>query len=165
MGSKVLQRSGKFTLSAHAKERVRQRVGISSTEAALAWVNESIANATKTYADGHKTHYITDAYNISCDGLRVITIVPTDNHVDYLMRFGDVVAKEARKLLTRYRRELRKAEIKVAELTLNYLKAKSPKVRDSIKRNLTNATDEKAKLEDEIKAIEIAADKYRVKVQ
>ena len=161
MNPKLFQKSGKFVLSAHAKERIRQRVGINSTEAALAWVNESIATANETYLDGHKTHYLTDSYDITCDKLRVITLTQTDNHIDYLTKFSNLVTKEATKLLTKYRRELRKAEILVAELTLNYLKAKSPKVRAIIQRNLTIATDERARIEDEVRAVEIAADKFK----
>lgn len=161
-----LKNSGKFVLTAHAKERIRQRVGISATEAALAWVNEAIAASTEFFEDkGRKHHhFLTDTYDIVCDNLRVVTVKPRENHNDYVSKFGGLLQKEVDKLLTIQHRELRKAEIKVAELTLNFLKAKSPKVRSTIQRNLTKATDERAKLEDEIKAIEIAAKRYGVTV-
>jgi hypothetical protein len=161
---KAFQKSGKFTLTSHAKERIRQRVGVDSVEAALAWVNENIASATTCNVEGNKTHYLTEAFDIVCDGLRVVTIKPVDNHTDYLTKFNAVLTKEATKLLTKYRRELRKAEITVAECTLNYLKAKSPKVKQSIQRRLTEATDVRAKISDEIRAVEIAAERYGVEV-
>lgn len=159
---KVTQRSGKFTLTSHAKERIRQRVGIDSVEAAIAWVNESIASATESYAQGDKSHYVTEAFDIVCAGLKVITLKPTNNHVDYVTKFGEVLTKEATKLLTKYRRELRKAEIAVAEHSLNFLKAKNPRIKEGINRRLTEATDVRAKLTDEIRAVEIAAERYGI---
>jgi hypothetical protein len=161
---KTIQKSRKFTLTAHAKERVRQRVGINSVEAAVAWVNEAIATAKDSFVKSRHYHYLTDNYEIITDGLTVITISPLTNHVDYATKFGSLIAKEATKLLAQYRKEFRKAEIAVAELTLNYLKAKSPKVRDSIKRKLTQATDLRAKIEDEIRAVKIAAEGYGIDI-
>lgn len=161
---KVIQKSGKFTLTSHAKERIRQRVGIDSVDAALAWANENIAKAAEVYAQGNKTHYVTEAFDIVCAGLKVVTIQPTNNHVDYLAKFNEVLTKEAAKLLKKYRRELRKAEISVAEFTLNYLKAKNPKIKAALQQKLTQATDMKAKLADEIRAIENAAERYGVSV-
>jgi hypothetical protein len=67
-------------------------------------------------------------------------------------------------LLTVHRRALRKAEINVVQLTLNFLKAKNPKIKDTIQARLTRAADEKARIEYEVKAIEIAARKYGVEV-
>lgn len=162
---KLIQKSGKFALTKHAGEKVRQRVGIESLEVATAWVNEEIAKAGEYSQESSKRFaYITDAFKIVCAGLSVITVIPTDNHVDYLAKFGEIVTKEATKLLTKYRREFRKAEIEVAEYTLNFLKAKNPKIKGNLQQKLTQATDDKAKLADEIRAIEIAAERYGVSV-
>lgn len=165
--SKMLQKSGKFTLTNHAKDRIRQRAGIESAETAVSWVNEEIAKATNVFSDKHDsklTHYLTDSFEMLCDGLKVVTVKNLEIKMDYTTKLGAAVAKEATKLLTVHRRALRKAEINVVQLTLNFLKAKNPKIKSGIQSKLTKAADEKAKLEYEVKAIEIAARKYGVEV-
>lgn len=154
--------ASEYILSDHATERIRQRVGIESAEVATAWVSEQIKKATRKFNDGHKTHFISEAIEIVTDGLQVITVKPAKNDRSYLDRLGAVVAKEVTKLLTKRERELRKAEIVIAEHTLNRLKARNPKTRALIEERLVKAIDEKQRITDDIYAVKKAARQYGV---
>jgi hypothetical protein len=158
----ALVKAGQFILTNHARERIRQRVGITSDSAAIAWVADQVKNAINVKHDGGKMHYLTDAFEIVCDGARVVTVKPAEFANKYLSEFKSVLIRETTKLLTKYERELRKAEIAVAEAQLNFLKARNPKIKEIIQRKLTDAIDYKAAVEDEIKAIKIAASRYGV---
>lgn len=158
----ALKKTGKFTLTSHAKDRLRQRLGIESSEAQTSWANETIATSQDVKAQGNKTVYVSESYEIVCDGLRVITVKPVDNVYSYVSKFKSVLKRETTKLLTPKERLLRKAEVKVAELTLNYLKAKNPNTKAIINERLVSATDEKQRLADEIYAIKKAAGQYGV---
>lgn len=151
-----------YTLSGHAKERIRQRVGIESEEAATAWASEQIKTATKTWQKAERTHYDVGNFEIVCGGNTVVTVLPKETTASYLDKFNEVIAKESTKLLAKYSRELRKAEISVAEAQLNFLKAKNPNTKAIIQRRLVEATDRKAGWEDEIKAVELAARRYGI---
>lgn len=161
----ALAQTGQFILTDHARERIRQRVGIVADSAAIAWVAEQVRRATETKRDGSKTHYTTDLFEIILDGAKVVTVKPSEHSNGYISKFNEVLTKEATKLLATYRRELHKAEIAVAEAQLNFLKARNPKVKATIQRRLTDAADYKATIEDEIKAVEKAAARYGVTVQ
>ncbi|MDQ0154965.1 hypothetical protein [Robertmurraya andreesenii] len=156
---------GRLTLSEHARERIRQRVGLIADYAALAWVADVIKNAKQQRRDGRKVHYITDLFEVIVDGVTVVTVKPTENTNGYITKFNEMLTKESRKLIATYRRELRKAEIAVAEAQLNYLKARNPKTRESIGARLTSAIDHKALITDKIKAVEIAAKRFGVTVE
>lgn len=162
--AEVMRNAGKYVLTDHAKDRIRQRAGIFAEDAAVAWVAEQVKAATSTKRDGNKTHYITGTFEIVLDGVTVITVKPCDSANEYLTKFNEVVAKETSKLLSQYTRALRKAEIAVAEAQLNFLKAKNPKTRELISEKMTEAIDRKCGIEDEIKKIEIAAKRYGVSV-
>lgn len=156
--------AGKFILTDHAKERIRQRIGITGNEAQVAWVNELITKSDDSYKQGNKKVYCTERFEVVCDGIRVITIKPVDNVRNYADSIGGVVSKEIRKLLTPQERLLRKAEIKVVELTLNYLKARNPRTKALINERLVEATDEKQRIHDEVFAIKKAAKQFGVEV-
>src|SRR5699024_133632 len=143
----------------------RQRVGITSKDAAIAWVAETVKKATTTKKEGHITQYITEMFDIVCDGMKVVTVKPNESQNSYLDKFNDVVTKEATKMLAKYRRELRKAEIAVAEEQLNFLKAKNPKIKSNINERMTEAIDKKVDIEDEIRAVELAARRYGVEAK
>lgn len=162
--AQAIQTAGKYVLSSHAKERIRQRAGITSEEVAITWVAEQVKSAVSTKTDGEKVHYITDLFEIVLAGAKVITILPTDNNNEYLTKISEVVSKEVTKVLTKQGRLLRKAEISVAEAQLNYLRAKNPNTKALISERLTEAVDRKASIEDEIYAVEVAAKRYGVSV-
>lgn len=160
----ALKRVGSYVLTDHAKDRIRQRIGILSEEAQLAWVETQVKKASHRKQDGHKTHYTVGSFEIVCDGVKVVTVKPTEQSNEYLTKFNDVIAKETRKLLTQYGRELRKAEIAVAEAQLNFLKAKNPKTKALISERLTKAIDRKCSIEDKIRQVEKAAERYGVRM-
>lgn len=162
--SGLLKNSGKFTLTAHAKERIRQRIGVDALDAQLAWANEAIASAKETITEGHQTIYVTESYRIVCDGLRVVTVSPYANTESYAERIGSAVKREARKLIEPQQRLLRKAEIAVAELNLNYLKARNPLIKEKINKRLVSASDERQRLNDELYAMKQAAKRYGAEV-
>lgn len=153
-----------FSLTKHAQERIRQRAGIDADSAQLAWAEQSISESTHKYKQGRQTVYVTKNHEIICDGYTVVTIKPVDNDRKYVNKFGIAVANEARKIVLANERLLRKAEIKVAELTLNMLKARNPRTKELISGRLVEATDEKQRLADEIYAIKKAAGQYGVEV-
>lgn len=163
--AKTFQKTGKFTLTTHAKERIRQRVGIEALDAQVAWANETIAKAGEIDAklEG-RVGYKTESFEIICAGLKVITVNPVANSQTYLTKLSGVLTKEVRKMIVPHERLLRKAEIRVAELTLNYLKARNPKTKRMINERLVEATDEKQRLTDEVYAMRKAAERYGVEV-
>lgn len=160
--TEALVKAGQFILTNHARDRIRQRVGITTDSAALAWIADQIKNATSEHTDGNKIHYLTESFEIICEGVRVITVKPADRANKYMGEFKRLLTSETSKLIAKYERELRKAEIAVAEAQLNFLKARNPKIKRIIQRKLTDAIDYKAAIEDEIKAIKIAANRYGV---
>lgn len=158
----VMKAKGSYVLTAHARVRIRQRVGIDLDSAAISWVKRAIENAKETFTTDNKTHYITDLHEIICDGVKVITVKPCYNANGYVARFKSVIEKETEKLLKKYEKEFRKAEIEVVQITLNLLRAKNPKTKESIERKLTEAVDWKCAIEDELKQIEKASKQYGV---
>lgn len=160
----ALKSAGRYILTDHAKERIRQRVGITSEEAAISWIASQVQVASSKKQVGNKTHYMTDIFEIILDGVKIITVKQAESSNEYLTKFNEVLAKEAVKLISTYSRTLRKAEIAVAEAQLNFLRAKNPKTKALISERLTEATDWKCTVEDEIKAIKKAAKQYGVEV-
>jgi len=150
-------------VSDHAKTRLRQRFGIDSERAAQTWVQSKIADGSliKKEPNGKETYRCGNAEIIIGNGV-VITVQFADGEQKFLEKFGNVLAKEVTKLLTVNERALRKAEINVAELTLNMLKARNPKIKALIGEKLTKAIDEKDKIVTEIKLIRKAASQYGV---
>lgn len=160
----ALKSAGKYVLTDHAKERIRQRVGITSEDAAVTWIDMQVRSASSSRRDGNKMHYITDIFEIITEGVKVITVKPTETSNEYLTKFNEVLAKEVTKLITSHSRILRKAEIAVAEAQLNFLRARNPKTKEIIGKKLTEAADWKCAVEDEIKAIKKAAKQYGVEI-
>lgn len=156
----AMENAGQFILSMHAKERIRQRLGIDSDDSAVAWVKEAISKASDSFKSEHRTHYISGSFEIICDGAKIITVKPTDSSNEYLTVFGELIAKETSKMLRKFRQEIRKTDINIAQLNLNYLRAKNPNTKETIAERLTEAIDRKASIEDEIKAVEYAARRY-----
>lgn len=154
--------SGWYYLTEHAKERTRQRIGLTSEDSASAWVNSEIERSIRTEYNGNKTHYFTDTFEIVCDGAKVVTIKPNKNVTSYVTKLGGVLAKETSKLLNYYGKELRKADVTIAEHQLNFLRAKNPKTKTLINERLTDAIDWKSAIEDEIYAVKKAAKQYGI---
>ncbi|WP_440896027.1 hypothetical protein ACS127_16060 [Amphibacillus sp. Q70] len=113
-----------FYLSSHARERIRQRLNIESESTSLVWIMESIASTVKTIPEGITTKYITEVFEIICEGPKLITVVLLDSSNTYKNLFKGVVTKEFNRLLTIKKRELKKAEIAVCETQLNSLRLK-----------------------------------------
>lgn len=153
-----------YELSKHATERIRQRVGISSIEAATQWANELISKAAHTKRDGHKLHYITEHFEIVCDKETVVTVKPTEKENQYFAKVAGIIKRELTKDLQQFKREYRKAEIAVAELTLNLLKARNPNTKQIINERLTQAIDNREKINDEITKINLTAYRYSIEV-
>lgn len=151
-----------FVLSDHAKTRIRQRLGIESTEVATQWASDNIARATEKITRGSTTHYISDAFEIIADGLSVITVKPVRKERSYLERLGGVVEKEVLKMIADKEVALRRIEIVIAEHTLNQLKVRNPKTKSLIGRRLMESIDIKQRHSDELYAIKKAAGQYGV---
>lgn len=152
-----------FKLTKHAIDRIRQRVGIESLEIATAWANDQIAKSARKFREKDNVHYVSD-FEIVTNGLDVITIKPTENDRNYLDRMRRAVEKEAKKLIVSQERALRKAEIAIAEHTLNRLKACNPNTKTAIEKKLLSAIDDKQRILDELYAIKKAGAQYGVNV-
>lgn len=161
----VFKKSGKFTLTQHAKDRIRQRTGIEANDAKIAWVNEQIAKSHETIEQGNKTIFQTEHFEIVCDGLRVVTVKPREQQKSYVEAINEMITKQITNLLAPKERLFRKAEIKVAELTLNFLKARNPNTKSLINERLVAATDERQRIAYDIKALKLAAEKYGVSAE
>lgn len=151
-----------YELTAHAQERIRQRIGIESVEVATKWVSDHIAKASTTFADKGNTHYVTDVIEVVVNGFKVITVKPANNDRSYLDQLNAVVAKEVEKMLTNKAKEIRKVDITIAEHTLNRLRAKNPNTVALIEKRLIRSIDAKQRLNDEVYAIEKAGKQYGV---
>lgn len=157
----------KHRLSSHAMERIRQRFGIGTLTAALAWASEKIKTGefVGLQASGRKVYRNGDAEIIvGEDGFTIVTVKFTEGEKQYIQMIGDAVRKEIDKVLSVKEKALRKAEITVAELTLNMLKARNPRTKESIGRKLTKAIDEQANINTDIILVRKAAEQYGVSV-
>lgn len=153
-----------YVLTNHAAERIRQRIGIDSEEIATAWVVEHITKASKVIVEGNKKYHETGSYEIITDGPRVVTVKPRTIVPSYVDKLGALLTKEVAKLMTHKERELRKAEITVAEHTLNRLKARNPNTRELIQTRLSDAINVRQRIKDDIYAMTKAAEQYGVDV-
>jgi len=156
-----------YRISSHAMERIRQRFGIDSLTAAITWVAEKIKHGEYVglQQKGRKVYRNGDAELIlGEDGFTIVTVKFTEGEAQYAERISNVVRKEVEKMLSAKERAFRKAEINVAEITLNMLRAKNPVTKESIGRKLTKAIDEKANINTEIILIRKAAEQYGVSV-
>lgn len=151
-------------LTSHAKERIRQRLNIESEIVATTWVADSIRSAKGVKSVDNKTHYITDSFEIVCDGSRVVTVIPLESKNPYIDKINDTLNKELQKMLTLKKRELRKAEIEVCEKQLNFLKAKNPNTIALISKRLVEAIDMKERIADSIYQLNKAASRYGIEL-
>jgi hypothetical protein len=154
-----------YRVSSHAMERIRQRFGIDTLAAAITWVSEKIRTGDYIglQQKGRKVYRNGDAELIlGEDGHTIVTVKFSDGESQYVEQLSEVVRKEVDKLLSIKERAFRKAEIEVAEITLNMLKARNPKTKESIGRKLTKAIDDKANIHTEIILIRKAAEQYGV---
>lgn len=153
----------KLRISDHAKTRLRQRFSIDSDRAAQSWVQSKLADGSliRTEPNGKLYYRCGNAELIVANGV-LITVQFSDGEQKFLEKFGSVLSKEVQKLLTVNERALRKAEINVAEINLNMLKARNPKIKAMLGEKLTKAIDEKDKIVTEIKLIRKAASQYGV---
>ncbi len=151
-----------YHITAHAKERLRQRYNIVSKDVAVSWINDKISRGKFLRNDGHKKVYRAPGVEIILDGIRVVTVRPLYDEKPIMERLKGKLAKEVTKILKTKEREFRKAEIKVAEITLNMLKARNPKIKDDLKRKLTEAIDIKESIKVEIVDVKKAAEHYGV---
>lgn len=153
-----------YYITSHAKDRLRQRFGIESIDVAMKWIHDKLTAATLHRMDHHKEIYRVANIEIVMDGTRVVTVKPLYGETPIMQRIKNVVDKEVGRTLLAKEREFRKAEIQVAEITLNMLKARNPRIKESLKRKLTIANDYKANIETEIVGIKKAAEHYGVSV-
>lgn len=156
-----------FYLSEHAQERIRQRVGLTSIGDMRKWATERVEDGqfVRKQADGREV-YAHGNYEIVVqpETNAVVTVLDRKQLVSHADRFKQTIEKEARKSLDTYGRMFRKAEIKVAEITLNMLKCRNPKIKAKLSEKLTIAKDEMEKLDTEITVIRKAAKGYGVEV-
>jgi hypothetical protein len=151
----------------HAQDRIRQRFGIESLKAMRTWVLTKVneGRLLRTQTDGREVfvngsiEFVIDPSNNA-----VITVIERDILASYAEEFGGVVIRKARRVLKAKERLFRKAEINVAEITLNMLKCRNPKIKAKLNADLTVANDEKSNLETEITVIKKAARSYGVEV-
>ena len=149
-------------LSSHAKDRLRQRVGIESIDAGIAWVRTNMERAKRTFKQGHKTHYVTEMFELVLDGTTVVTIKQSTDNNESAKYLAGVVQKEVAKFMRTKKAEMKKAEMALLEAQLNFLRAKNPNTKRIISERITQLGDAKAKVEDEIKAMELAAERFGV---
>jgi hypothetical protein len=156
-----------YYISEHAQERIRQRVGLQSLGDMRRWATERVEDGKfvrkqpdgrDVYANGNFEIVIQPETNA------VVTVLDHKQFVSHADRFKQKIEKEAKKSITYYGRLFRKAEINVAEITLNMLKARNPKIKAKLNERLTMANDEKEKLATEITVIRKAAKQYGVEV-
>ncbi len=152
--------NAEYIITTHARQRIKERLGIESIEVASAWVAEQLRKASRSYKDEHRTNYVTDMYEIVTDGLKIVTVKPKGIAADYMTKLTGMLSREIEKELTKVNRELRKIEITVAEHTLNQLKARNPRTKDVIQTKLLVALEEKARIENEVKSVQRAAEKF-----
>lgn len=158
-----------FTCTKHAMDRIRERYGVSDQLAANQWVSRKINQAKESFKKDDKTHYLNGSMEIVVAGAnkKVITVMENSyrSSNDFIRKTGEMLTKELNKQITVFKREYRKADIKVAEYNLNYLKAKNPKIKQTIQKRMNDAMDERDDLFEKIKDIENTAEHYGVQIQ
>lgn len=153
-----------YILTSHGRERIRERLGIATDSAAVAWVREAVDNAKDSWKQGGKTVYLSKNYEIVLDGNKVVTVKPTDASNMYLGKIDALLKRHITKQLAQLEREFRKKEITVAEAQLNYLKARNPKTKEAIRLKLSEAVSEKAAVSGEIDSLKFAGRRHGVEV-
>lgn len=151
----------------HAQERIRQRFGIESVRAMQTWAKAKLIDGKldRKQPDGRLVYrWGSVELVVSSDGSTLITVMDVQAQSNYIELLGEAVVKKARTLLVTKERAFRKAEINVAEITLNMLKARNPKIKALLSERLTKANDIKENLATEIKLIRKAAEQYGVNV-
>lgn len=157
----------KLFITEHAQDRLRQRFGLDSLKAMYSWVSAKKLDGkfVRKQPDGRKVYAWGDVeLFFSPNESTLISVVDTGLTKRLVAQFGSSLAKEARKLLIVKEREYRKIEISVAEITLNMLKARNPKIKTKLNDKLTIVNDRKENLLSEIKSIRLAAKEYGVEV-
>lgn len=157
----------KLIVMKHAQDRIRQRFGIESVSTMKSWATAKVNDGklVRVQPDGRKVYqWGKIELIVTGDGKALVTVKDLEDLQTYAERFAGAVEKESRKALLRTERAFRKAEIHVAEITLNMLKARNPKIKASLNEKLTKADDYKEKLKTEIHVIKKAAKEHGVEL-
>ena len=101
-------------------------------------------------------------FELVLDGTTVVTIKQSTNNNEPAKYLAGVMQKEVAKFMRTKKAELKKAEMALLEAQLNFLRAKNPNTKRIISERITQLGDAKAKVEDEIKAMELAAERFGV---
>lgn len=145
----------KYTARPHAVDRAVLRFGISS-EHAENWFNQLMCNARLLGEIGGQAYYDHKGKRIVTQGNEIVTIMKAED-----LPFGNKISELVRKELAKAKRNLTKRErefaIRIAEadleratIALNYAKAKSPVVRNSLSEKLSEVQYVLAKLRREL---------------
>lgn len=134
----------KYTPTLHAIERAHHRLGINPTDAKR-WFNDTMRKAkylfTQKYGNKTQAIYEVDDMRIVVDtnNYHIVTVKPS---VDTSI-LTPVFEREHRKLVREVTRNIRKHELIIAELTvdkgermLSYARARNPKTRELIQRDI-----------------------------
>ncbi|WP_079516569.1 hypothetical protein [Rossellomorea marisflavi] len=152
-------------IAPHAQERLKQRFGIHSLSSmrSFAEAKKKDGKLKEISNEGRKIYRWGSIELIfTQDEKTLITVIDTKSEEVVAAVIENVVVKEARKMLTVKSRVYRKEEIRVAEITLNMLKAKNPKIKAKLSETLASAKTELDRLKTDIRAIRTVAKKYGV---
>jgi hypothetical protein len=151
----------------HAQDRMRQRFGLKTIHEMQTWVMMKInkGKLDRVQPDGRHV-YVHEFVEVvwSKEDNRIVTVLDVSTLKQYEALFGGMFLKDVRKVLSVKERVFRKAEINVAEITLNMLKCRNPKIKARLNEKLTIANDDKENLLTEITVIRKAAKHYGVEV-
>lgn len=162
----------KYTVRHHAVDRALLRFGIGSDQAEN-WFNQLMMNARFLGKQGGQEYYDHKGKRIVVQETEIVTVMRAED-LPFANKIASLVEKEmkkAKKALVKKERELsiRIAEVTIeqATLTLSFLKAKSPSVKNKIneKLDIVNAELNELNLElqrerDAVNHLEINAQGY-----
>lgn len=162
----------KYTARPHAVDRALLRFGISS-EYAENWFNQLMSTARHIGEEGKRQVYDHKGKRIIVQGTEIITIFNVAD-LPFAGKVSTVVERELKRLKKVYDKRTKELEINLAEeniefatVKLNYLKAKSPKVKRTLQIKLGEISErlnvinlELSRMKDEYKALEMQSKGY-----
>lgn len=141
----------KYTVSPHALERALLRFDIGN-EYAANWFNQLMYTAKLIGSEGKRDTYDHKGKRIIVEGNVIVTVYNTAD-LPFAGKISALVERELNKAEKSYEKrkkelsiEIAEIEIEHAKLNLNFLKAKSPRSKDSIQSKIGDVTESLSKL-------------------
>lgn len=155
-----------YVCTKHALNRTRERFGIGDKVAANQWATRQINSADKSFWKDGKKHFIKGNVEFVTSEKRIITIQENNETSanKFVRELSEVLVKEIKRNMTMYKRKMNAVEIEIAQLNLNRLKARNPKIKALVQERMFEAMERKEEIAKDVLSLEYSAKHYGVEV-